>query len=413
MDASLRAAALCASWQVCLVLLCASGGAEAFTSPRVEIFAGSRVEAFAGAHVARFARPPSARRSSTLAAAPMVPFGSAPPGEMMSSSDVADGPKHVPEGALYPIFEEKLKEVGAIMLLPEARDDGPLSMRLGYMAPETNFAFSDVIRASSSKGRLAVVADMKQCTLDPGGLQLDMKPAGTDLLRDAKDMLSVGVDALLVSCDSARFGCSLSEMELLAEVLRGPTGVGTATARNPPLLAKNFVVHPIQIAQMVEAGASAVLLICALVGPDLELLLNTCTIMGVEAVVEVHTPDELLFAIEAGATAVIANRRSRATGRVNAALAIQLGAIIPGHVLSLATGNYCLPDEGGRIGSQEIEAVLEAGYDGIIVGRAFASAAGPAVRSELAAKVVAEVKRHELLQRAASWGRNPFTTVDV
>lgn len=312
--------------------------------------------------------------------------------------------RHDPEGALGQIFTEKLAEVAAIMLLPEARPDGPLSMRLGYMAPDTTYSFSDAIRASSSNGRLGIVADLKRSTVDASGTTVDIRPFDSDLNDEAKQLLSIGIDALAVSCDPGRYGSGLPDLDVLTQILRGAPTPG-ARLQAPPVLAKGFAVHPIQIAQMVEAGASAVLLVCGLVGPELEQMLNSCTIMGVEALVEVHTPDEVLFAIESGATAILVNRRSRATGLVDRDLAIQLGALIPGHVLSLATGNFCAHADGERIDSAEIEALLEAGYDGIVVGRALHSQADPVATMQRAKRIAAEIKRHELVQRAASWGR--------
>lgn len=311
--------------------------------------------------------------------------------------------RHEPEGALAAIYAEKLLEVSAIMMLPEARSDGPLSMRLGYMAPDTTYSFSDAVRASSAAGRLGVIADVKRTTVDATGATAILRSPDLDLNDEAKELLTHGVDALAISCDPVKYGFGLRDVDTLTQVLRGPPRPGSRPVA-PPVLAKDFVVHPIQIAQMVEAGASAVLLVCGLVGPDLELMLNSCTVMGVEAVVEVHTPDEVLFAIESGATVILVNRRSRATGAIDEGRAIQLGALIPGHVLSLATGGYCAHADGERIDSAEIEAVLEAGYDGIVVGRALCSEANPAASLQRARRVAAEIKRHELAQRAAAWG---------
>ncbi|KAG8470533.1 hypothetical protein KFE25_008954 [Diacronema lutheri] len=319
--------------------------------------------------------------------------------------DAPSAEQHQPEGALAQIQAEKLDEVGAIMRLPEARDDGPLSMRLGYMAPETICSFSDAIRASSSQGRLGVAVDLKRSTVDASGVVMELRDPSSDLNAEASYLLSIGVDALIVSCGATRYGSSLSDLDMLAQVLRGQPTPG-ARPIAPPLLAKDFVVHPIQIAQMLEAGASAVLLVCGLVGPDLEQLLNSCTLMGVEALVEVHTPDEVLFAVECGATAILVNRRCRATGAFDAARPIQLGALIPGHVLSLATGGYCTHADGQTIDCRELEALLEAGYDGVIVGRALNSQAGPGESARRAQLVLAEIKRHQLEQRAVSWGSN-------
>ena len=71
-----------------------------------------------------------------------------------------------------------------------------------------------------------------------------------------------------------------------------------------------------QIAQALENGAAGVLLIMAVVGGDLEVLLNSCTIMGTEALVEVHTPNELEFALSRGATIFLVNMWDRMTGKL-------------------------------------------------------------------------------------------------
>jgi hypothetical protein len=71
-----------------------------------------------------------------------------------------------------------------------------------------------------------------------------------------------------------------------------------------------------QIAQALQDGAAGVLLIAAAVGGDLEALLNACTIMGTEALVEVHTPNELEFALSRGATLFLVNMWDRMSGQL-------------------------------------------------------------------------------------------------
>jgi indole-3-glycerol phosphate synthase len=73
---------------------------------------------------------------------------------------------------------------------------------------------------------------------------------------------------------------------------------------------------PLQIAQALQHGASGVLLIVAVVGADLEVLLDACTIMGTEALVEVHTPNELEFALSRGATMFLVNMWDRMSGKL-------------------------------------------------------------------------------------------------
>lgn len=73
---------------------------------------------------------------------------------------------------------------------------------------------------------------------------------------------------------------------------------------------------PPQIAEALENGAAGVLLIVGVVGADLEILLDACTIMGTEAVVEVHTPNELEFALSKGATIFLINMWDRMSGKL-------------------------------------------------------------------------------------------------
>lgn len=52
------------------------------------------------------------------------------------------------------------------------------------------------------------------------------------------------------------------------------------------------------------------------VGGDLETLLDSCTLMGTEALVEVHTPNEVDFALSRGATNFLVNMWDRMTGKL-------------------------------------------------------------------------------------------------
>ena len=67
---------------------------------------------------------------------------------------------------------------------------------------------------------------------------------------------------------------------------------------------------------LANAGANAVVLIAAAALPDLPVLLDTCTLLGLEALVEVHTPDEVAVAAGCGAGILIVNERDRATGQL-------------------------------------------------------------------------------------------------
>lgn len=84
-----------------------------------------------------------------------------------------------------------------------------------------------------------------------------------------------------------------------------------ASERPLPLISKDFIIDPIQIARAASDGADAVLLIAAAAAADLPALLDTCTVLGIEALVEVHTPDEVTLASELGASLLLVNQASR------------------------------------------------------------------------------------------------------
>lgn len=80
-----------------------------------------------------------------------------------------------------------------------------------------------------------------------------------------------------------------------------------------PTLRKDFVVNFAQLANARAAGASAVLLIVAVLGARLAQFLRHARALGLEALVEVHDDLELDVALSAGAQIVGINHRDLRT----------------------------------------------------------------------------------------------------
>src|SRR5471030_2959915 len=108
-------------------------------------------------------------------------------------------------------------------------------------------AFVAALRRSD--GRLAVIAEIKRRSPSAGDIQ-----AGASSLEQAKRYQAAGADALSVLTDEKFFGGTLED-------LRGVTTYFQASTPAIPCLRKDFMVHPIQVVQAREAGASAILLI--------------------------------------------------------------------------------------------------------------------------------------------------------
>jgi indole-3-glycerol phosphate synthase len=140
-----------------------------------------------------------------------------------------------------------------------------------------------------------------------------------------------------------------------------------------PILRKDFVTDPFEIAEARAAGADAVLLIvAALERSQLTQLLAVATSRGIAALVEVHDELETNAALEAGAQLIGINHRDLRTFAVDLALTERLRKLIPPSVVVVAESGIRTPDDARR--------VYEAGANAILVGEALMRADNPADR---------------------------------
>eukprot|EP00597_Dinobryon_sp_UTEXLB2267_P013551 CAMPEP_0170121300 /NCGR_PEP_ID=MMETSP0020_2-20130122/15779_1 /TAXON_ID=98059 /ORGANISM="Dinobryon sp., Strain UTEXLB2267" /LENGTH=237 /DNA_ID=CAMNT_0010351575 /DNA_START=228 /DNA_END=941 /DNA_ORIENTATION=- len=201
---------------------------------------------------------------------------------------------------------------------------------------------------------MSVLVDMKRRspTIYDRREIVDYSSAGTfcELLT------KVNADAFLINTDEYEYGGKATDLKDSVE------GAKRARPRNPPsCVLKDIIIHPIQIAQALESGASGVLLIVSVVGGDLEVLLDACTIMGTEALVEVHTPNELDFALSKGATLFLVNMWDRVSGQLFTKQAKGLASMMPMNAVAVAAGNIRSMEQVAELGFY--------GYDSVVLGR--------------------------------------------
>ncbi|BDG29874.1 indole-3-glycerol-phosphate synthase (plasmid) [Thermus thermophilus] len=154
---------------------------------------------------------------------------------------------------------------------------------------------------------LAVIAEVKKQSPSQGVIR------ALDPLEAAKAYERGGAKALSILTEPHWFGGSLEDLKRVRE------GVGL------PLLRKDFVVDPFMLAEARAFGASAVLLIVALLGELTGAYLEEAGRIGLEALVEVHTEKELEIALEAGARILGINNRDLTTLEVDLKTAPRLG----------------------------------------------------------------------------------------
>ncbi len=203
---------------------------------------------------------------------------------------------------------------------------------------------------------LAVIAEMKRRTPSMGVLSEDYRPA--ELAHAYTDG---GAAAISVLTHMAGFGGRPEHIISVREATR------------LPILRKDFVTDPFEVAEARSCGADAVLLIAAALEPDrLREMMAVTKSRGLAALVEVHDEAQTAAALEAGAQAIGINHRDLRTFAVDLALTERLRRLIPHGVAVVA--------ESGIHSVEDARRVREAGADAILVGEALMRASDPAAR---------------------------------
>ena len=203
---------------------------------------------------------------------------------------------------------------------------------------------------------LSVIAEMKQRTPSMGVLVEDYRPA--DL---AHAYTEGGAAAISVLTHMASFGGRPEHVMAAREA----TGL--------PILRKDFVTDPYEVAEARAAGADAVLLIvAALDRTHLAELLAVAKSRGLAALVEVHDEAETHLAVEVGATLIGINHRDLRTFDIDLGLTERLRKLIPDDIIVVA--------ESGIHDAAAARRVYEAGADAILVGEVLMRAPDPTAK---------------------------------
>ena len=138
-------------------------------------------------------------------------------------------------------------------------------------------------------------------------------------------------------------------------------------AVNIPCLRKDFVVDEYMIYEAKLLGASAVLLICALLSLEqLQAYLALCQELGLSALVEAHDEQEIEMALQAGAKLIGVNNRNLKTFSVDTQNSQRLRHKVQGDVLFIS--------ESGIQDEYDVAALFEIGVDALLIGEALMKA---------------------------------------
>ena len=238
---------------------------------------------------------------------------------------------------LEEILRVKRKEIGRLR---------PRSKELARQARTRNDVRDFRAALQQSDEKLEVIAEIKKASPSAGMITETFDP-----VEIAENYERNGANAISVLTDAQFFQGKLQD---LADV---------RDAVSIPLLRKDFVLDETQIAESAANGADAILLIVAALTQDqLVRLLKGAKEFRLDALVEVHSVDELQRALEAGAEIVGINNRNLTTFDVDLAVTEELCRNVPDEIV--------LVSESGIKTPQDVARVKACGVDAVLVGEA-------------------------------------------
>jgi indole-3-glycerol phosphate synthase len=190
-----------------------------------------------------------------------------------------------------------------------------------------------------------VIAEFKRASPSKGLIN-----AGADVINITKQYQKAGVSAISVLTDSHFFSAL-------------PDDLPTARANvDIPILRKDFTIDLYQIYQAKIMGADCILLIAAILSADeIKEFVNFSNDLGLDSIIEVHSLADL-DKLSGNEKIIGVNNRNLDTFEVNNETSLQLAKQL-GDVIKIT--------ESGLSAGSNLKALVNAGYNGFLVGESF------------------------------------------
>lgn len=233
-----------------------------------------------------------------------------------------------------------------------AKRKRPDICREALALPKGDFAFERAL----SGPELAFICECKKASPSKGLIAPEFP-----YLQIARDYEAAGADAISVLTEPKWF---LGSDEYLRDI---------AANVSLPCLRKDFTVDEYMLYEAKLLGASAALLICAILDEkQVKDYIQICDGLGLSALVEAHDEGEVEAALKAGARIVGVNNRNLKDFSVDTGNSRRLRALIPKDVLFVS--------ESGVKDAGDAQAARDMGADAVLVGEAMMRAADKAAK---------------------------------
>ncbi|HOK20527.1 MAG TPA: indole-3-glycerol phosphate synthase TrpC [Thermosynergistes sp.] len=216
-------------------------------------------------------------------------------------------------------------------------------------------------RRLSENDDIALIAEVKRSSPSRGAIRQDL-----DIEKQVAAYEMGGASAISVVTEEAYFSGKSDDVKHL----RAFTEL--------PILRKDFVVDPIQIYESALLGADAILLIAAILDDEKLAEFAECAAsLGMEAVVEVHTEEELRRALRTPAPIIGINNRNLRDFSVDLSVAPRLIQRL--RALEPNTKRRIIAESGIK-GRDDVLLMKEAGADAVLVGEVLVRDEDPAAK---------------------------------
>lgn len=208
------------------------------------------------------------------------------------------------------------------------------------MPANKNFVFEEVLR----KDELSFICEVKKASPSKGIIAEDFP-----YLEIAKEYENAGAACISVLTEPKYF---LGNNQYLEEISRHV---------NIPILRKDFIIDGYQIYESKIMGASAILLISSILSTEeLQQYIRIADSLGLSALVEAHTKEEVIRSLESGARIIGVNNRNLKNFEVSFSKSIELRRLIPTNIIFIS--------ESGIKSSGHIKELKEHKVNAVLVG---------------------------------------------
>ncbi|MEP6708455.1 MAG: indole-3-glycerol phosphate synthase TrpC [Pyrinomonadaceae bacterium] len=211
-----------------------------------------------------------------------------------------------------------------------------------------------LLEALANDTGINIIAEIKRASPSRGLIRTDVDPAALGAAYERG-----GAVAISVLTEEDHFQGSLDDLRVVRQAV------------SLPLLRKDFIVDEFQIYEAAVAGADAILLIVAAMDDSLLRHLRSVAEdeMGMDALIEVHTEEELRRAADCGATLIGVNNRDLRTFEVSLGTSARLIQYAPRDAICISESGLDSADDLRRLG--------DLGYSGFLIGEMLMRAEQP------------------------------------